>query len=77
MIQAINPFTAPDCTISGLKDAGTRLQTVYFPVLQHIYCQYYVLMKIFSHASAKQKTKRLKGFTFCSFIGRFQVTSCQ
>ena len=29
----LNPFTAPACTISGLKDAGTRLQTVYFPVL--------------------------------------------
>ena len=30
----INPFTAPACTISGLKDAQTYLQTVYFLVLQ-------------------------------------------
>ena len=30
---AVNPFAAPACNISGLKDAGTRLQTVYFPVL--------------------------------------------
>ena len=29
----INPFTAQAWTISGLKDAGTCLQTVYFPVL--------------------------------------------
>ena len=29
----ISPFTAPACNISGLKDARTRLQTVYFPVL--------------------------------------------
>ena len=31
--QSINPFTAPACKISGLKDARTRLQTVCFPVL--------------------------------------------
>ena len=29
----INLFTAPACHISGLKDARTRLQTIYFPVL--------------------------------------------
>ena len=29
----INPFSAPACKISGLKDASTRLQMVYFPVL--------------------------------------------
>ena len=28
-----NPLTSPACKISGLKDARTRLQTVYFPVL--------------------------------------------
>ena len=27
----INPFTAPACKTSGLKDAWTRLDTVYFP----------------------------------------------
>ena len=32
-LRTINPFTAPARKISGLKDAGTRLQTVYFPVL--------------------------------------------
>ena len=29
----INPFTTPACTVSELKDACTRLQTVYVPVL--------------------------------------------
>ena len=29
----INPFTAGACKMSGLKDARTRLRTVYFPVL--------------------------------------------
>ena len=32
-VLSINPFTAPACNISGLNDARTRLQTVYFPVL--------------------------------------------
>ena len=31
-LKLINPFTAPACKISGLTDARTCLQTVYFPV---------------------------------------------
>ena len=31
-------------------------------------------MKILSKASAKKKTKRLKAFKFCTFVGCFQVT---
>ena len=31
--KGIDPFTAPACEISGLKDARTRLQTAYFLVL--------------------------------------------
>jgi len=30
---ALNPLTAPACKMSGLNDARTRLQTVYFPFL--------------------------------------------
>ena len=30
LLIIINPFTAPACKISGLKDARTRLQTVDF-----------------------------------------------
>ena len=37
LYKKVNPFTAPACKISGLKDARTRQQTVYFPVLYHIY----------------------------------------
>ena len=32
-------------------------------------------MKVLPHVSAKKKTKRLKGFKFRTFIGRFEVTS--
>jgi len=32
----VNSFTASASKISGLKAARTRLQTVYFPVLQHV-----------------------------------------
>ena len=31
-------------------------------------------MKTFLNASAEKKTKRLKGFKFVTFIGRFQAT---
>jgi len=69
----INSFTAPACKISGLKDAGTRLQTGYFLVLNTstfsairfdenpFKCQY------------EKETKNLKDFIFRTFIGRFQV----
>ena len=32
-LALLNPFTAPACKFSRLKDARTRLQTVYFPLL--------------------------------------------
>ena len=72
----INPFTARACNISGLKDAGTRLQACYIPVkhvifrssmlysgpVTHLLSVLCVLMKILSHASAKRKTKGLTVF---------------
>ena len=74
----INPLTAPACQISGLKDARTRLQTVYFPVLYHIYFQCYAFWgNPFRSLCKRKKAKRLKGFKFGTFIGRFQVTSWQ
>ena len=36
-----------------------------------------ILMKILSHANAKNKTKRLKDFKFCTFVSHSQVTSWQ
>ena len=74
---AFNPFTAAACEISGLKDAGTCLQTVCFPVLLHLLLILCVLTKVLPHAGAKKKTERLKGFKFRTFTRRFQVTSCQ
>ena len=35
------------------------------------------VMKVLSHVSAKKETKRLKGFKFRTFTGRFQMTSWQ
>ena len=35
--SGINPFTATACKVSGLKDARKRLQTVYFPVPEHLH----------------------------------------
>ena len=70
----INPFTATTFKISGLKDARTRLQTVYFPVLYRIYFQLrYILMTSLLHASAKNKPKRLKGFKFRTFSWSFSL----
>ena len=64
-----------DCKTTGLKDAWTRLQTVYFTVLYDLFSMVCVLMKILSDASAKKKTKMLKAFRFRTFMGRFEMTS--
>ena len=74
----INPFTAPACKVSVLKDAGTRLQkVVYFWYYNTSTFKQRFLVKVLSKASAKKKAKRLKGFKFRTFIGRFQVASWQ
>ena len=70
---AINPITAPDCKIFGLKDARTHLQTVYFSLVYHLLSTLCVSMKILSHNSAKITTETINGFKICTFIGRFQV----
>ena len=57
-----NPFTTPACKISGLKDARTRLETVYFQVL-YLLAMLCILMNICTHASAKTKTKSISNFT--------------
>ena len=60
-----NPFIAPTCKISGLKDVRTRLQNSKFssPVtlLLSILC---AVMKVLSHASAKRKRKGLRVSSF-------------
>ena len=72
-----NPFTAPGGKISRLNDARTCLQTVYFPILQHLFLKLCALMEILSHTSAKKTTKRLKRFKFHTLTGCFQATSWQ
>ena len=72
----INPFTVPASQISRLKSACACLQTVYFPVLKHIYFQrrafwwrsFYVLMR---------KRKRLKHFESRASVSRSQATLWQ
>ena len=61
----INPFTAPACKIFGLKDARTRLQTVYFQSITHLFSLLWILMKIVFACQCKkhtQKNKKAEGF---------------
>ena len=64
----INSFTAPACKIPGLKDARTHLSytTSTFSAMRFnknaFTCQCETL----------RRKKRLTGFGFCSFIGRFR-----
>ena len=76
--KVFNPFTTPACKSSVLIDALTRLQTLFF--LSYNTCTFSALHfyeNPFTYASAKKKTKRLRGFKFGTFTGRFQVTSWQ
>ena len=57
MVIRFNPFTALDCKIFGLKDARMHLQTVYSGPITHLPSVLCILMKILSHASAKEKKK--------------------
>ena len=74
IIWGIDPFTAQACNISGHGRACK----------QYIFRSYstsaFIAMSFdenpFTLQSGKEE-KMLKGFTFRSFIGRFQVTSCQ
>ena len=57
--------------MSGLNDARTRLQTVYFPVLSRLFSVLCILMKIFSHASGKKKGEKAYGFKISQFYDSF------
>jgi len=75
--SALTPSLLQTVKNSGLKEARTRQQTVYFPVLYHLLSMLCVLMNVLSHISAKTKTEMLKGLKFRIFIGHFQATSWQ
>ena len=75
---SFNPFTAPACTISGLKGARMSLKNSLVSGLRtNLFSVLWVLMKTLSHAGAKKKTKRFQHFRLCTFIGCFQVTLWQ
>ena len=69
----VNPFTAPDCQISGLKSAHIKPADSIFdgPVAKPL-SMLCILTEIFPPAHAKGQ-KSLDGFKFCTFIGRFQT----
>ena len=68
----------PPSLFQPAKDAQRRLKnSIVSGVITNLFSVLSVLMKILSHATAKKKTKRLKGLNFRTFIGRFQVTSWQ
>ena len=57
LLRTLNPFTAPACKLSGLKDAQTRLRnSILSGPITHPFSVRCVLMKILSHANAKKKT---------------------
>ena len=69
----INPFTAPACKVSRLKEPQMRPQnSVFSSPITHLLSVISNLMKILSHASAKKKTKRLKVFKFHVFTVIFK-----
>ena len=78
LAYTFNPFTAPACQISRAeRGRDVPADRVFSGPVTHRLSILCVLIKLLSHAKAKQKTKGLKGFEFCSFTGRFQVTSWQ
>ena len=65
-------FVGEKCT-----DAPANNSLIISDPISHLFSVLCVLMKILSHASARNKTKRQKGFRFPTVIGCFQVTSWQ
>ena len=65
-----NPFTALASNISGLNDARTRQQSVYFPVpyAMRFQCYAFLLMPV-----QNRRQKGLKALDFALFVGHFQV----
>ena len=66
--HAFNPFTAPACKISGLKNARTRLQIVFVPVPLHQLSVLGILMEIRLFAcSCEQEDKTAERFKISRF----------
>ena len=72
MVSTINPFTAPACKISGLKDARKHLQTVYFPVLWRCATCFDENPFTYNYASAKKENKILQVSDFVVLLVVFK-----
>ena len=65
----VNPFIATACKIFGPKDANSICSG---PIgITRLLSLLYIFMKIFSYASAKKKTKKLKCFKLSRFYWPF------
>jgi len=69
----INPFTAQPVKCPGWKMKGRACKQYILRSCNYLLSTLCVLMKILSHTGAKKKKKRLKGFRFRTFIGRFHL----
>ena len=69
-----NPYTAAACKVSGLKDARTRPETVYFSVRYHIYFRCYHFYENPPHMRVRKKKKKrdLKVLNFALLLGVFK-----
>ena len=64
-LKCLNPFTAPACKrFRAANGVCSGPVTNLTSILS-------VLIKIRSHAYTKKRTKRVKDFKVCPFIGRF------
>ena len=76
----LNPFTAPACTISGLKDARTRLQFFYIPTYMLHNTSTFSVMRhdenLFT-CQCKKEDKKAYCFKFRTFMCCFQMIPWQ
>ena len=74
-----NPFTAPARKIfRAERCTDTHANSIVsVPLTRFAFNAVCVLMKILSHASAKKKTQKLKGFKFRTFMDHFRVIPSQ
>ena len=65
-----NPFTAPACKISGVKDARAHLQTVHFPVLRPTFNAVRLNENPLT-CQCEKEDKKAHSLRFRTFTGRF------
>ena len=75
--ERINPLSAPACTFSGLKDAQTRLQTVYFQSYNTSTLSGMRFDENPFMCLCGKEDKKAEGFQISHFYGSFSVTSWQ